>query len=374
MAAATQLRTPSGAQTVATLRCEEEVDGVFACTRKERQISRAGTPYLTIELRDSTGAILARAFRDADVLAGRFERGELVRVRGRVERFREELQIEVRTIARAEGARGRSRALPAASPTATSTSSKASSSTSRARSTTPACRACSTRLLGDGELRAEIRRAPCSVPVRARRPGGASSARGPSSHHAYLGGLLEHTVAVATMALELCTLHPRLDRDLLLSAAIVHDLGKTREFTYGAEIGRSAEGRLLGHVELGLRLIAEHAPPALEAERRLALEHCVLLHHGADAAAGQRFGSAEALALYRLNALDAQVKGALEHGVLGGLLDGQAALPRCRYSGDGRYCRANSRIPARRSRPPRPTASTRAAACTRHGARAARRG
>ena len=84
------------------MRSEDEVDGVFACTRKERQVSRAGTPYLTIELRDSTGTIVARAFRDADVLAGRFQRGELVRVRGRVARFRDELQIEVRTIARAD--------------------------------------------------------------------------------------------------------------------------------------------------------------------------------------------------------------------------------------------------------------------------------
>jgi len=120
------------------------------------------------------------------------------------------------------------------------------------------------------------------------------------------------------MALELCVLHPRLDRDLLLSAAIVHDLGKTREFAYGAEISRSAQGRLLGHVELGLRLLAEHIPATLGAERRLALEHCVILHHGADAAAGQRFGSPEALALYRLNTLDAQVKGAFEQGVPGG--------------------------------------------------------
>ena len=109
-------------------------------------------------------------------------------------------------------------------------------------------------------------------------------------------------------------LHPRLDRDLLLSAAIVHDLGKTREFTYGAEIARSQEGKLLGHIELGLRLIAGHAPPALDGERRLALEHCVILHHGAEAAAGQRFASPEALALHRLNALDAQVKGAFERG------------------------------------------------------------
>src|SRR5258708_33968937 len=81
MASATSA-PPDNAQSVATLRDREEVDGVFACTRKERQISRAGTPYLTVELGDRTGTILARAFRDADVLAGRFERGELVRVPG----------------------------------------------------------------------------------------------------------------------------------------------------------------------------------------------------------------------------------------------------------------------------------------------------
>ncbi|HET7296626.1 MAG TPA: hypothetical protein VFI66_05755, partial [Gemmatimonadales bacterium] len=75
----------------------------------------------------------------------------------------------------------------------------------------------------------------------------------------------------------------------------------------------SREGAMLGHLELGLRVIAEHAPPALEGERRLALEHCVMLHHGPDAASGRRFASAEALALYRLNALDAQLKAALEH-------------------------------------------------------------
>ena len=112
------------------------VDAVFACTRKERQISRAGTPYLTLELRDSTGAILARAFRDADVLAGRFERGELVRVRGRVQRFRDELQIDAARDRARRGPGRRPRRASCPPPTATATSSKASSSTSRARSTT----------------------------------------------------------------------------------------------------------------------------------------------------------------------------------------------------------------------------------------------
>jgi 3'-5' exoribonuclease len=137
-----------------------------------------------------------------------------------------------------------------------------------------------------------------------------------SAHHAFVGGLLEHTVAVAQMALELCAVHPRLDRDLLLCAALVHDLGKTREYAYGAEITPTEEGRMLGHVELGLRLIAAHSPPALSAPRRLALEHCVLTHHGDGApSGGGRFASAEALALQRLNALDAGVKGAFEQGL-----------------------------------------------------------
>jgi 3'-5' exoribonuclease len=153
-------------------------------------------------------------------------------------------------------------------------------------------------VLGDVALRVELRRAPCT--------------RG--GHHAYLGGLLEHTVAVATLAYEVCQLHPRLNQDLLLTAALVHDLGKTREFTYGAEIGLTDEGRLLGHLVLGSQMVSERAG-ALDEQRRLALLHCLLTHHGAATAPGGRFGSVEALTLYRLNALDAGIKGAFDHGL-----------------------------------------------------------
>jgi 3'-5' exoribonuclease len=290
-------------QTIATLRDQDELDGVFACTRKERQISRAGTPYLNVELGDATGTILGRVFNDADLLAGRFERGELVRVRGRVERYREKLQLNLATIARAED----DEADPVSFlPTAYRDLDELEGFLEHlAREVYEApLKLLLANLLADEQLRAELRRAPCSVP--GQRAG---------AHHAYLGGLLEHTVGVATLAHELCALHPRLDRDLLLSAAIVHDLGKTREFTYGAEIARSAEGRMLGHVELGLRMLASHMPDSLAAERRLALEHCVLMHHGPDSAGGARFASAEALALHRLNAVDAHVKGAFEQGL-----------------------------------------------------------
>ena len=283
------------AVTVATLRAGDDVDAVFACSRKDRLMARSGTPYLALELRDRSGALQARAFRDADLLAGRFERGDLVRVRGRVERFRDELQVEVREIARAEAADPAS-FLPVAYRDVEELDGFLEH---LAREVHDAgYRALLEALLADEALRAEWRRAPCT--------------RG--GHHAYLGGLLEHTVAVGTLALEACQLHPRLNSDLLICAALVHDIGKTREFTYGAEIALSEEGRLLGHVLLGQRMLDSYAADLSE-DRRLALAHCVLCHHGPEAAPGRRFGSPEALALYRLNALDASVKGALEHGL-----------------------------------------------------------
>jgi 3'-5' exoribonuclease len=286
--------------TVSALRPATEIDAVFACTRKDRLLSRAGTPYLALELRDRTGTVQARIFRDADLLAGRFERGDLVRVAGRVERFREELQVEVRAIARAQPAD----ADPAAFLPSTYRDMEELDGFLEhfAREVyDPGLKALLADLVGDAELRAAWRRAPCTR----------------AGHHAYLGGLLEHTVAVAQLAQETCLLHVRLDSDLLIAAALVHDLGKTREFTYGAEFGITDEGRLLGHVQIGARLLEQRAAriPQLTEERRIALLHCVLSHHGPDTAPGRRFGSVEALALARLNALDASVKGALEHGL-----------------------------------------------------------
>jgi 3'-5' exoribonuclease len=278
---------------------QEVMGGVFACTRKDRLFTRTGSPYLAIELRDRSGVIQARAFQDADALAGRFDRGELVRVSGRVERFREQPVLEVTAIARVEPGSGE--ADPASFlPRAYRDLDELDGFLEHLAGEVHDHRFCAflDGLLGERELRAAWRRAPCTR----------------AGHHAYLGGLLEHTVAVASLAYEVCQVHPRLNRELLLTAAIVHDLGRTREFVYGAEIGISDEGRLLGHLVLGERMLSERAGP-LDDERRLALLHCVLCHHGPATSPGGRFASVEALALYRLNALDAGIKGAFEHGL-----------------------------------------------------------
>jgi 3'-5' exoribonuclease len=285
---------------IAELRSGAEVEGVFACVRKDRLVAKSGAPYLAIELRDRTGAIQGRAFRDADFLAGQFERGDLVWVAGRTERFREELQLELRAIRRVDpGAADPADFLPVAYRDLDELDGFLEHLAREVYD--PDLRALLDSFLGDESFRAELRRAPCTR----------------SGHHAYLGGLLEHTVAVATLALEACTLHPRLKSDLLLSAAILHDVGKIEEFDLGAEIALSEAGALVGHLALGRQLLTDRARSlaGFPDGKLNALSHCVLAHHGTDALPGKRFRSAEALALYRLNGLDAAVKGALEHGL-----------------------------------------------------------
>jgi 3'-5' exoribonuclease len=287
-------------EAVADLKPGRNVEGVFACVRKDRLTARTGSPYLALELRDRSGSLAARVFRDADFLAGQFERGDLVRVAGRVERFRDELQLDVQAIRKADPADADpAEFLPVAYRDLEELDGFFEHLSREVHDRDYA------RLLqsfvDDDAFRASFRRAPCSR----------------AGHHAYLGGLLEHTVGVATLAHELCLVHPGLDPDLLLTAALLHDVGKTREFDLGAEIALSEEGRLVGHVAIGERIIAERIARigGFADAKAFALSHCVLAHHGAEGLPGRRFASVEAVALFRLNAVDASVKGALEHGI-----------------------------------------------------------
>ena len=235
---------------------------MFACTRKERQISRAGTPYLTIELRDSTGTILARAFRDADVLAGRFERGELVRVRGRVERFREELQIALATIARAEGVEADpARFLPVAYRDLDELEGFLEHLAREVYD--PGLKGLLARLLGDARAaRGDPPRALLAAGARRTAPAGRAPRRAARSvsprlsrrpARAHRRGRDDGARAVhAAPAPGSRSAAERGDRPRSRQDPRVHlRRGDQRA---------AAEGRLLGHIELGLRLIAATCP------------------------------------------------------------------------------------------------------------------
>jgi 3'-5' exoribonuclease len=282
---------------VAELRPGQRFEGRYACLSKERQTARNGSSYLALRLRDRSGTLAARVFRDVDRIGLRFEAGDAIAVRGRAERFRGELSAELDDVRRiSEPGFDPAQFLPAAYRPLDELEGFLEHLIREVHD--PGLRTLVERIVINGPDAADFRRAPCTR----------------SGHHAYLGGLIEHTVAVATLVPELCTLHPRLDSDLLMASAIVHDAGKAREFTYGARFGISDEGRLLGHLAIGAEMIGA-AAAGLPSGRRLALLNCVLSHHGPDSP-GRRgssgFASPEALALYRLNALDASVKGALE--------------------------------------------------------------
>jgi 3'-5' exoribonuclease len=146
----------------------------------------------------------------------------------------------------------------------------------------PGLRAAVARFVEDGAIRAALRGLPAA-----------------ESHHAYAGGLLEHTVGVATLCREAAQLHPRLRADLVLAAALLHDVGRTAELERGPSFRATEEGRLLGHVHLGLRLIEERAA-VLDPGVRAELLHAVAVHHDARGAR-----TAEASVLYHANQLDA---------------------------------------------------------------------
>ena len=264
---------------IAELAEDRVVEGLFAVASKRRLRTRSGSPYLALELVDPTGRIEARVWNDVELLDKRFGEGDAVRVLGRVERFRDRLQLEVRSLEAAEA--DPAELVP--EPRRDVDELDGFFEFLAAEIAHPGLRSLVGRFLGDGDFRARLRVLPAT----------------PDSHHSWAGGLLEHTVAVASLSREAAQLHARLRADVLLAAALLHDAGRTRELDRGPLFLPTAEGKLLGHVHLGLRLIEERAG-GVEPEALAEVLHAVAAHHDARGAR-----TAEAAVLYHANALDA---------------------------------------------------------------------
>jgi 3'-5' exoribonuclease len=134
-------------------------------------------------------------------------------------------------------------------------------------------------------------------------------------HHAYLGGLVEHTVAVAEMCEFVAQQYGRVDRDLLLAAALLHDIGKTKELQFETTIDFTDAGKFLGHVIQGVMLVSEKAAElgAFPEPKLQQLLHCIVSHHGElEWGSPKRPKTIEALILHHVDNLDAKVKGFLE--------------------------------------------------------------
>ena len=261
------------------------VDSTFAVIRKDRGRTRTGSPYLALELADKTGRVKATIFDDAPILDGRFEVGDVIRVLGSVEGYRGRPQIVVRSVEQTEVAPDALEFTPGARRDVDDLEGFLEFLAEEIPD--EGLRTLTRAVLNDNAFRVRFRAAPMSVEF----------------HHAYAGGALQHTVAVATACRELWLLHPRLDESVAAAASLLFAVGAADAFVPGPVLVQSEEGRLLGIPRLSTRRIEQAADRLGTArERVIAVLHCI------DA---DRAKTPEAACVHGAIALDAAVSSAL---------------------------------------------------------------
>jgi 3'-5' exoribonuclease len=270
----------------------QTITGFFAAGARQVRSTRDGARYFALTLADRTGQIEARMW-DTDG-AGDFGVGDIVKVQGEVCRFNEKLQIKVRKIRRAApGEHAPGDFVPQSGRDIDAMWAELEGWV--AGITDPHLKALLEAFLSDPEIAAALREAPAAKGL----------------HHAWIGGLLEHILSLMGIADLAARHYPGVNRDLVLTGVVLHDIGKLRELRWGTSFDYTLEGQLLGHITIGLGMIEKKIaaipdfPPAL----RLLVEHLVLSHHGK-----YEFGSPrlpmtpEAILLHYLDDLDAKMQ------------------------------------------------------------------
>jgi 3'-5' exoribonuclease len=272
------------------------VEGFALLARKEVRQDRGGRSYLDLEIGDASGSLVAKAWPDSPAFLASFAARSFIAFKGVVRRHREQLQLIVEECREAtEADRGAGFDETLLVPTT--------------REDVAALWARAEHLFAEAVARPQLRRlARETLDAHAEALRAHPAAR--AMHHAYRGGLLEHVVAMAELALALARQYPEIDRDLLLLGVLFHDLGKLLELTPTPPSEYTLSGRLIGHITLGRDLLRERcaAIPDFPADLQLQLEHLVLAHQGR-----REFGSpvepstAEAVALHFLDDLDSKL-------------------------------------------------------------------
>ncbi len=285
----------------------QAVHDIFLVRDMSRAETRSGKPYLMLTLMDRTGEIAGRLWENADAFLDACEPGNLVQVSGGAQAFRGTLQLKIDNVLQLDKEdadiglflQGSKKNIDAMAMEIMDVAKSVRD---------PFCRKLLLKLYKDNSFFVEFQRAPAAKTM----------------HHAYLGGLLEHTLAVAQLADMLADFYPALDRDLLLAGALLHDIGKTRELAFDSfPFSYTDRGRLVGHLVLGVEMIQETIKTIADFPEDLAtrLQHLILSHHGR-----YEFGSpslpmiSEAFVLNFLDDLDAKLN-------FLGRLEGQTAEP-----------------------------------------------
>jgi 3'-5' exoribonuclease len=275
----------------------QTVESTFLVKDKVLTKTKAGNPYLSIKLADRTGDLEGRIWDNALDFLPLFEKDDFIRVRGEVDEFQGTLQLRIGRLKKcAEDEIHLEDFLPKTSQDAGKMLAALRDLASQVRQ--PYLRQLLDSFFQDEGLMNKMKLAPAAKAV----------------HHVFLGGLLEHTLSVVQLVLLVGPRYRGIDLDLLLTGAVLHDLGKIAELSYNRTFDYTDPGRLLGHITLTVEMIDEkiRALPGFPENLAMLLKHLILSHHGEyEFGSPKRPKTLEALLLHQLDDLDAKMNGFL---------------------------------------------------------------
>jgi len=270
-----------------------EVKSTFIVTRKELRKTKAGAPYMALELVDKSGKVDARLWDGVSRYKDAFAEKDFVAVSGRAEKYRDQLQVVVNSLRRCEEKEvDASDFLRVVGTDRAELEGELRMALEEVRSLH--LRSLLLAFFNDPEFMGKFTTAPAAK----------------NYHHPYLGGLLEHTATTVRICRMICELYPDIDRDLLITAAALHDIGKIQELEYDRAIDFTDAGRFLGHLLLSDEMIRERIAglAGFPEELALRLRHAVLSHHGElEWGSPKRPKTLEAVVLHHVDNLDAKV-------------------------------------------------------------------
>ena len=275
------------------IRPGEKVWDAFLVTEKNLAFSQKGSPYLNLRLKDKTGEVEGKIWENATEWDKKFKKGDIIQVQSRAVSFKNTVQLSIQDVQKVEdGDVNPVDYFPSAARDIEEIFGEMMSHVEGIK--TPCLKNLLEAFFRDDAIAGLFKKAPAAK----------------SFHHVYIGGLLEHTLSVVRLLEIVANHYHDIDRDVLITGGLLHDIGKIYEFSYDRIIDYSDQGRLVGHIVIGVEMLnakiatIENFPDALT----LALRHLLLSHHGT-----QEFGSPkrpktlEALIVHHIDDLDAKV-------------------------------------------------------------------
>ncbi|RJR29033.1 MAG: HD domain-containing protein [Desulfobacteraceae bacterium] len=279
---------------VKDIRKDDRIKGLYLVKAKKRLATKKGDPYLSVTLADRTGDIEAKVWDRVEDFDALFKEGDVLEFDALAGCYMDQVQLTISGM--------RVPADPVDPCFFLETCERDGAEMVAAlrnvlkKIANPHLKNLCDRFLSDHAFMTLFKKAPAAK----------------NFHHGYLGGLLEHTLSVCEMVLPISSHYPELDKDLLMAGAFLHDVGKVKELSFERKIDYTDEGRLLGHIVLGVAMVDEKlgAMKSFPSELALRLKHLILSHHGEyEFGSPKRPKCLEAFALHLIDDLDAKMNG-----------------------------------------------------------------